>query len=78
MKPTPIDTAALTELGASDRPLAPEEGADRARRAAAFVDVTALDRSGPGSCLLLWRNENSEAWLNTWWEARDTGYQVGS
>ncbi len=43
------------------------------RRAAAFVDTTALDRSDPGSYLLLWRNEHSEAWLNTWWETRDTG-----
>ena len=24
--------------------------------------------------LLLWRNQHSEAWLNTWWEPRDTGY----
>jgi len=74
MNPTPIDTTALTELGASDRPFTAEECADRARRAAAFVDTAALDRSGPGSYLLLWRNANSEAWLNTWWQSRDTGY----
>jgi Cysteine dioxygenase type I len=57
-----------------DHPLTPQECADLARRAAEFVDVAALDRSGPGSAALLWRNEHSEAWLNTWWEPRDTGY----
>ena len=57
-----------------DRPLAPEECADLARRAGALVDLAALDRSGPGSAVLLWRNQHSEAWLNTWWEPRDTGY----
>jgi hypothetical protein len=57
-----------------DRPLAPQECADLARRAGAFVDLAALDRSGSGSAVLLWRNEYSEAWLNTWWEPRDTGY----
>lgn len=74
MNATPIDTTALAELGVSDRPFRPQECADRARRAAAFVDTGALDRSGPGSYLLLWRDEHSEAWLNTWWESRDTGY----
>ena len=57
-----------------DRPLAPQECADLARRAGALVDLAALDRSGPGSAVLLWRNQHSEAWLNTWWEPRDTGY----
>jgi hypothetical protein len=57
-----------------DHPLTPQECADLARGAAAFVDLAALDRSGPGSAALLWRNEHSEAWLNTWWEPRDTGY----
>ena len=57
-----------------DRPLEPHECADLARRTAAFVDLAGLDRSGPGSALLIWRNQHSEAWLNTWWEPRDTGY----
>jgi hypothetical protein len=66
--------ADLAELAASSRQLHPEECANLAFRASAFVDTNALDRSGPGSYLLLWRDENSEAWLNTWWERRDTGY----
>jgi hypothetical protein len=33
-----------------------------------------LDRNGAGSFELLWRNERSEAWLNLWWEPRDTGF----
>jgi Cysteine dioxygenase type I len=57
-----------------DRPLAPEECADLARRAGAFIDVAGLDRSGPGTAVRLWRNQHSEAWLNTWWEPRDTGF----
>jgi hypothetical protein len=57
-----------------DHPVGPQECADLARRAAACVDLAALDRSGPGAAVLLWRNEHSEAWLNTWWEPRDTGY----
>ena len=24
--------------------------------------------------MLLWRDEHSEAWLNLWWQPRDTGY----
>ncbi|HTF45975.1 MAG TPA: hypothetical protein VK735_00850 [Pseudonocardia sp.] len=70
----PVTPAELAALAASDRPFLPAECADLARRASAFVDTGALDRTGPGSYLLLWRDENSEAWLNTWWESRDTGY----
>jgi hypothetical protein len=57
-----------------DRPLTPPECEELARRAAAHVNVGALGRGGPGGSVLLWRNEHSEAWLNTWWEPRDTGY----
>ena len=57
-----------------ERPLTPEECAEAARSAAAHVDVASLERSGPGSFDLLWRNDHSEAWLNTWWEPRDTGF----
>ena len=74
MDQLPIDAAGLAALAKSDRPFQPAEAAAIAKRAAEFVDVAALDRSGSGSYLLLWQDENSEAWLNTWWEARDTGY----
>jgi hypothetical protein len=57
-----------------DRPLTPPECEELARRAAAFVAVGSLDRGGPGGSVVLWRNEHSEAWLNTWWAPRDTGY----
>jgi hypothetical protein len=69
-----LDRAGLASLAACDRPPGPEQCAELARRAAACVELAALDRSGPGSFLLLWRNEHSEAWLNTWWQPRDTGY----
>lgn len=54
--------------------LTPAECAERARRAAADFDTGTLPREGPGSYLLLWADEGSIAWLNTWWEGRDTGY----
>ena len=38
--------ARLGEIAASDRPLAPQECADRARLAAALVDTAELDRDG--------------------------------
>jgi hypothetical protein len=57
-----------------DRVLTPDECAQRARRAAELVDVAALDRSGAGESMLLWRSRHSEAWLNLWWQPRDTGY----
>ena len=47
---------------------------ERNRSAADLVDLEAIDREGEGSYELLWRTEHSEAWLNTWWEARDTGF----
>ena len=58
----------------ADRDMTPEECADRARRAAELVDFSALDRTGSGEALLLWREPHSEAWLNLWWQPRDTGY----
>lgn len=66
-----IDPAAI---GHPPRPLTAEECADLARRAAAAIDVDALERSGPGQAVRLWLTEHSEAWLNTWWEERDSGY----
>ena len=68
------DAARLRAIAVSDRPLAPHECAERARRAAALIEPGRLDRSGPGEAVLLWRDEHSEAWLNLWWQPRDTGY----
>jgi len=69
-----IDRARLEELSAAERPLTPDECSALARAAAEHVDLAALDRQGEGSYELLWRNGSSEGWLNTWWEARDTGF----
>src|SRR5262249_33429381 len=69
-----LDRARLRAIAASDRPLAPHECGERARRAAAPIEPGRLDRSGPGEAVLLWRDEYSEAWLNLWWQPRDTGY----
>jgi len=69
-----LDPARLREIAASDRPLAPSECAERARLAAALIEPGRLDRAGPGEAVLLWRDEHSEAWLNLWWQPRDTGY----
>ena len=57
-----------------DHDLSPEECMALARSAADHVDLAALDRTGEGSFELLWRNRHSEAWLNLWWEPRDTGF----
>jgi hypothetical protein len=54
--------------------LTPQECAAVATRAAARVELDSLDRSGAGEAILLWRNEGSEAWLNTWWQPRDSGF----
>jgi len=69
-----LDSARLRAIAASERPLAPHECAERARLAAALIEPSRLDRSGPGEAVLLWRDEHSEAWLNLWWQPRDTGY----
>ncbi len=69
-----IEPASLKALAGADGPLSPAECVEKARAAAALVDVPALSRDGTGQAVLLWRNESSEAWLNTWWQPRDTGY----
>ncbi len=69
-----VDPARLAELSASRGDLAPDECAELARRIGTLVDPAGLDRDGKGDATLLWRNEHSEAWLNTSWEARDTGF----
>jgi hypothetical protein len=68
------DRTELDRLASAPGPLTPLECAERAERAAGALDVSTLDRSGSGDALLLWRSDTSEAWLNLWWEARDTGY----
>jgi hypothetical protein len=68
------DLTPLEALASSDHDLSPEECMALARSAAEHVELGALDRSGEGSFELLWRDEHSEAWLNTWWEQRDTGF----
>jgi hypothetical protein len=68
------DEAQVSEIAASDRPFTPQEAADRAKLAAALVDTALLDRDGSGEAVLLWRDDHSEAWLNLWWQPRDTGY----
>ncbi len=69
-----IDAARLARLRASRRELDPGECAALARALGALVDVATLARRGAGDAALLWRDEHSEAWLNTWWEPRDTGF----
>jgi hypothetical protein len=69
-----IDRARFEALAVSEHDLSPEECAATARSAGALVDLASLDRTGSGSYALLWRNEHSEAWLNTWWDTRDTGF----
>jgi hypothetical protein len=46
----------------------------RAESAAGALDLSVLDRESSGDAVLLWRSESSEAWLNLWWQPRDTGY----
>ena len=66
----PFDPAEVGAVGV----LTPQECAAVATRAAARVDVDTLDRSGPGEAVMLWRTDGSEAWLNTWWQPRDSGF----
>jgi hypothetical protein len=61
------------EVGAT-RVLAPAECAAVAIRAGALIDVDALDRAGEGEAVQLWSTDGSEAWLNTWWQPRDSGF----
>ncbi len=69
-----LDKARLRAIADSNRPLAPQECAERARLAAALIEPGRLDRAGSGEAVLLWRDEHSEGWLNLWWQPRDTGY----
>src|SRR5215472_14235545 len=69
-----LDRARLRAIAASDRPLGPAECAERARRAGELIGPGRLARDSGGEAVLLWRDEHSEAWLNRWWQRRDTGY----
>jgi hypothetical protein len=69
-----VDTTRFDALATCDGDLSPDECAALARAAAELVDLSSLDRDGEGSFELLWRNAHSEAWLNQWWEPRDTGF----
>jgi hypothetical protein len=69
-----IDHAELERLASGAAPLTPIECMERAERAAMALDLAALDRTSAGDALLLWRSDASEAWLNLWWQARDTGF----
>ena len=64
----------MERLAAGETPLTPAECMDRAERAAMALDLATLDRTNAGDALLLWRSSASEAWLNLWWQARDTGF----
>jgi hypothetical protein len=68
------DRAELDRLASAPSPLTQLECAERAERAAGALDLSTLNRVGAGDALLLWRSDTSEAWLNLWWDARDTGY----
>jgi hypothetical protein len=65
-----IDPADVGAVGVLD----PETCAEVATRAAARIDLDALDRGGPEEAVNLWRTDGSEAWLNTWWQPRDSGF----
>ncbi len=69
-----FDPTRLAELSASERDLEPDECAALAREVGTLVDAASLDRAGTGDAVLLWRDDHSEAWLNTSWEPRDTGF----
>lgn len=68
------DRAMLESLASDVEPLTPAQCMEHAQRAALALDVSALDRERAGDAVLLWRSNSSEAWLNLWWQTRDTGY----
>jgi hypothetical protein len=69
-----LDRSSLESLDVPERDLSADECAEVARRTAALVDAAALERNGDGFFELLWRSAHSEAWLNCWWDSRDTGF----
>jgi hypothetical protein len=69
-----LDRARLRAIAASDRPLEPPECAERARLAGELIVPEQFSQDSSGEAVLLWRDQHSEAWLNLWWQPRDTGY----
>lgn len=69
-----VDPVALERLAAAPGPLTPDQCMERAQQAAVALDLAVLDRSGGGEAVMLWHSDSSEAWLNLWWQERDTGY----
>ena len=65
-----IDPAGVGATGVLD----PATCAVVAARAAALIDLDSLDRDDEGEAVMLWRTDGSEAWLNTWWQPRDSGF----
>ena len=65
-----------TTLGIPGRVLTPQECYEAGARAASAIDLDdhVLDDDHQRIYELLWRTEHSEAWLVSWWGARDTGY----
>jgi Cysteine dioxygenase type I len=68
------DRGELERLACGPGPLTPSECMRRAERAAMALNLAALDRTSAGDAVLLWRSDASEAWLNLWWQPRDTGF----
>jgi Cysteine dioxygenase type I len=68
------DGARFQALALRDHDLSPDECTELARSAAELLEPGALEQDGDGSFELLWRDEHSEAWLNRWWQPRDTGF----
>ena len=65
-----IDPADVGAVGVLDPPTC----AAVASRAAALINLDSLDRDHEGEAVMLWRADGSEAWLNTWWQPRDSGF----
>jgi cysteine dioxygenase type I len=68
------DRGELERLASGVGPLTPAECMRRAEQAAKALHLAALDRTSAGDAVLLWRSDASEAWLNLWWQPRDTGF----
>ena len=68
------DRVSLSALEHPDHDLSPEECMELARTAAGMIELGSPEGDGDGSAELLWRDDHSEAWLNRWWESRDTGF----
>jgi len=69
----PVDPASI---GVPSRVLSPEECFDAGARAAAAIDPNDHILDDPHQRIFerLWLNDDSEAWLVSWWDAQDTGF----